>query len=100
MELSGLLGGCISLRRSSMLKLLAAGATAFFVTLSSTAFAQAPSTMGPGRLGQADLAKLTDERIAIVKSVLQLTLIKRNTGQLSQTLSGSGRKTVMPAWRA
>jgi hypothetical protein len=56
-----------------MLKLLAAGATAFFVTLSSTAFAQAPSTMGPGRLGQADLAKLTDERIAIVKSVLQLT---------------------------
>src|SRR5215510_14139015 len=73
MELSGLLGGCISLRRSSMLKLLAAGATAFFVTLSSTAFAQAPSTMGPGRLGQADLAKLTDERIAIVKSVLQLT---------------------------
>jgi len=73
MELSGLLGGCISLRRSSMLKLLAAGATAFFVTLSSTAFAQAPSTMGPGRLGQADLAKLTDERIAIVNSVLQLT---------------------------
>jgi hypothetical protein len=56
-----------------MLKLLAAGATAFFVTLSSTAFAQAPSTMGPGRLGQADLAKLTDERIAIVNSVLQLT---------------------------
>ena len=56
-----------------MLKLLAAGAIALFVTLSSTAFAQAPSPMGPGRLGQADLAKLTDERIAIVKSVLQLT---------------------------
>jgi hypothetical protein len=56
-----------------MLKLLAAGATALFVTLSPTAFAQAPSAMGPARLGQADLAKLTDERIAIVKSVLQLT---------------------------
>jgi LTXXQ motif family protein len=56
-----------------MLKLLAAGATVLFVTLSPTAFAQAPSAMGPARLGQADLAKLTDERIAIVKSVLQLT---------------------------
>ena len=56
-----------------MLKLLAAGATALFVTLSSTAFAQAPSTMGPASLSPADLAKLTDERIAIVKSVLQLT---------------------------
>jgi hypothetical protein len=56
-----------------MLKLLAAGATALFVTLSPTAFAQAPSAMGPARLGPADLAKLTDERITIVKSVLQLT---------------------------
>jgi hypothetical protein len=56
-----------------MLKLLAAGATALFVTLSPTAFAQTPSAMGPARLGPADLAKLTDERIAIVKSVLQLT---------------------------
>lgn len=56
-----------------MHKLFAVGVTALFVTLSSTAFAQAPSAMGPTRLGQADLAKLTDERIAIVKSVLQLT---------------------------
>jgi hypothetical protein len=56
-----------------MLKLLAAGATALVVTLSSTAFAQAPSAMGPASLSPADLAKLTDERIAIVKSVLQLT---------------------------
>jgi len=56
-----------------MLKLLAAGATALFVTLSPTAFAQTSSAMGPARLGPADLAKLTDERIAIVKSVLQLT---------------------------
>ena len=56
-----------------MLKLLAAGATALFVTLSPAAFAQSPSAMGPSRLSPADLAKLTDERIAIVKSVLQLT---------------------------
>ena len=56
-----------------MLKLLAAGATALFVTLSPAAFAQSPSAMGPARLGPAELAKLTDERIAIVKSVLQLT---------------------------
>jgi hypothetical protein len=56
-----------------MLKLLATGAIALFVTLSPTAFAQAPSAMGPARLGPADLEKLTNERIAIVKSVLQLT---------------------------
>ena len=56
-----------------MLKQLAAGATALFVTLSPTAFAQTPSGMGPAQLSPADLAKLTDERIAIVKSVLQLT---------------------------
>ena len=56
-----------------MLKLLAAGATALFVTLSSTAFAQTPSAMGSPRLSPTDLAKLTDERITIVKSVLQLT---------------------------
>ena len=56
-----------------MLKLLAAGATALFITLSPAAFAQAPSGTGPARLGPADLAQLADERIAIVKSVLQLT---------------------------
>jgi hypothetical protein len=56
-----------------MLKLLAAAATALFLTLSPTAFAQAPSAMGPTRLSPADLAKLTDERVSIVKSVLQLT---------------------------
>ena len=56
-----------------MLKLLAAATTALFVTLPPTAFAQAPSTMGPAHLGPADLAKLTDERIAILESVLQLT---------------------------
>jgi len=56
-----------------MLKLMAAGVIALFVTLSPPAFAQTPSAMAPSGLGQADLARLTDERIAIVKSVLQLT---------------------------
>ena len=82
-----------------MLKLLAAGATALFVTLSPTAFAQAPSAMGPARLSPTDLTKLTDERIAIVKSVLQLTPDQEKYCQPSQTLSVSGRKIVMPASR-
>ena len=56
-----------------MLKLLAAGATALFVTLSQAAFAQAPSTMGPASLSPQNLADLTDARVAIVKAVLQLT---------------------------
>ena len=56
-----------------MLKLLTAGATALFVTLSPTAFAQAPSAMGPGQLSPKNLAELTDARIAIVKAALQLT---------------------------
>jgi ABC-type transporter Mla subunit MlaD len=56
-----------------MLKLLVAGATALFVTLSQAAFAQAPSTMGPASLSPQNLADLTDARVAIVKAVLQLT---------------------------
>ena len=56
-----------------MLKLFTVGTTALFLTLSSATFAQSPSAMGPTRLSPADLAKLTDERIATVKSVLQLT---------------------------
>src|SRR5262245_49264553 len=56
-----------------MLRSLTVGATVLFLTLSPAAFAQSPSAMGPTRLSPADLAKLTDERIAIVKSVLQLT---------------------------
>ena len=77
-----------------MLKLLAAGATALFVTLSPTAFAQTSSAMGPARLGPADLAKLTDERIAIVKSVLQLTADQREIlASRRRRHSGQGAKS-------
>jgi LTXXQ motif family protein len=56
-----------------MLKLVVAGVTALFVTASLPAYAQIPSAIGPERLSPADLAKLTDARIAIVKATLQLT---------------------------
>jgi hypothetical protein len=56
-----------------MLKLTAAVATALFVTASPLAYAQTPSAAPPGRLGTADLSKLTDLRIDLVKAALQLT---------------------------
>jgi hypothetical protein len=60
-----------------MLKTVAAGLTALFVTSSSMAYAQAPSTAGSEqeepRLSAADLNALTDARIGIVKAALQLT---------------------------
>src|SRR5215472_14354425 len=60
-----------------MLKTVAAGLTALFVTSSSIAYAQAPSTAGSEqeepRLSAADLNALTDARIGIVKAALQLT---------------------------
>jgi hypothetical protein len=63
-----------------MLKTVAAGPTALFVTASSLAYAQAPSatttaTSGgdqqAARLSAADLNALTDARIGIVKAALQ-----------------------------
>ena len=62
-----------------MLKTVAAGLTALFVTASSLAYAQAPSATTTGgdqqgaRLSAADLNALTDARIGIVKAALQLT---------------------------
>jgi hypothetical protein len=63
-----------------MLKTVAAGLTALFVTASSLAYAQAPSATATtggnvenGRLSAADLNALTDARIGIVKAALQLT---------------------------
>ena len=65
-----------------MLKTVAAGLTALFVTAFSLAYAQAPSatttaTSGgdqqAARLSAADLNALTDARIGIVKAALQLT---------------------------
>jgi hypothetical protein len=58
-----------------MSKLLTAGLTAFFVAISPVAYAQAqvlPPT-SPDRLSVADLEKLTDARIEIVKAVLQFS---------------------------
>ena len=59
------------------MKTVAAGLTALFVTASSLAYAQPPSTTGSEqeepRLSSADLNALTDARIGIVKAALQLT---------------------------
>jgi len=60
-----------------VLKTVAATLTALFVTASSLAYAQPPSTAGSEqeepKLSAADLSALTDARIAIVKAALQLT---------------------------
>jgi hypothetical protein len=56
-----------------MLKIMAASAIAFFVAASPMAYAQALSGDPSERLSAADLGALTDARIAIVKSTLQLT---------------------------
>jgi hypothetical protein len=53
----------------TMLRLLAAGATALFLSASTLAYAQSPSE----RLSDADLNALTDLRIELVKGALQLT---------------------------
>ena len=56
-----------------MLKIIAVGATALFVTVSTLAYAQAPSTRELERLTEADMAHLTDARVNVVKAALQLT---------------------------
>ena len=58
-----------------MLKIVAAGATALFVTASPIAYAQTPSPSAatPERLNLADRNTLTDLRIDLVKAALQLT---------------------------
>ena len=56
-----------------MLKVLAGAATAFFVAASPLAYAQTPSGPTPERISAADWNKLTDLRIDLVKSALQLT---------------------------
>jgi Spy/CpxP family protein refolding chaperone len=56
-----------------MLKIATAGATALFVAASSFACAQAPSAGARERLSAADVGTLTDARINIVKTALQLT---------------------------
>ena len=56
-----------------MLKIVAAGVTALFVTASPIAYAQTPSAATPERLNLADRNTLTDMRIDLVKAALQLT---------------------------
>jgi hypothetical protein len=57
----------------TMLKMVAAGVTALFLSASPVAYAQASSDEVTERLGAADLSALTDARINIVKATLQLT---------------------------
>ena len=56
-----------------MLKIVTAGAAALFVTASSFAYAQAPSAGARERLSAEDVSTLTDARVNIVKTALQLT---------------------------
>ena len=56
-----------------MLKIVAAGVTALFVTASPIAHAQSPSAATPERINLADRNALTDMRIDLVKAALQLT---------------------------
>ena len=56
-----------------MLKMVAAAATALFVTASPVAHAQTPSAAPPQKLNLADRNTLTDMRIDLVKAALQLT---------------------------
>ena len=56
-----------------MLKMAAVGTAALFVTASSLAYAQAPAVRSLERVTEADVAHLTDARVNVVKSALQLT---------------------------
>jgi hypothetical protein len=61
----------------TMLKTAAAGMTALFITASPLAYAQtpaqAPSTREVARFTETEVAQLTDARVNVVKSTLQLT---------------------------
>jgi hypothetical protein len=57
-----------------MQKFLTAGLTALFISTWSPAYAQAPAAMAPrGGPTPQDLASLTDTRIELVKTALQMT---------------------------
>ena len=56
-----------------MLKLTAAVATALFVTASPLAYAQTATTAQSDHPSAADLKKLTDLRIDLIKAALQMT---------------------------
>ena len=58
-----------------MMKIVTAGATALFMTVSTLTYAQAPSKdiKEVERLNEADVAAVTDARVNVIKSTLQLT---------------------------
>jgi hypothetical protein len=56
-----------------MLKVVAVGVTALFVMVSPPTYAQSASMERQERLTAADMATLTDARVNIVKTALQLT---------------------------
>jgi Spy/CpxP family protein refolding chaperone len=56
-----------------MLRIVAAGVTALFVTASPTAYAQSPASAANEPLSAADMGSLTDIHIKVVKAALQLT---------------------------
>ena len=56
-----------------MLKMAVVGTAALVVTASSLAYAQAPAVRSLERVTEADVAHLTDARVNVVKSALQLT---------------------------
>ena len=56
-----------------MLKVIAVGVTALFVTAAPLAYADPPSAGASERLTAADWDQLTDARIKLVKAALQLT---------------------------
>jgi hypothetical protein len=66
-------GNFTSIEEITMLKIVAAGVTALFVSASPPAYAQAPSAGAHERISEADLSALTDARINIVKAALELT---------------------------
>ena len=56
-----------------MLRIVAVGTVALFLTASPSAHAQTPSPATPERMNAADRSTLTDMRIDLVKAALQLT---------------------------
>ena len=55
------------------MKIVTAGVTALFMTVSTLAYAQTSSTKEVERLNEADVAAVTDARVNVIKSTLQLT---------------------------
>ena len=80
-----------------MLKMVAAGVTALFLSASPVVYAQASSDEVMERSSAANLSALTDARINIVKATLQLTPDQERFGRLLKTLFAPGRMIETPA---